>query len=83
MRTDRQTPLDFDNFVTFESRKTPNSSEFKTRKVPNNLLAIAKNAAAKCFNCLEDLCDAKFGVHLGLRKMKTKECQEKYYAPIK
>ena len=82
MRTDRQTPLDFDNFVTFKSRKTPNSSKFKTRKVPNNLLAIAKNAAVKCFHRLEDLCDANFGVHLGLRKMNTKECKEKYYPPI-
>ena len=50
MRTDRQTPLDFDNFVCFIVRKTPNSSVFKTRKVPNNLLAIAKNAAVKCFH---------------------------------
>ena len=83
MRTNRQTPLDFDNFMTFIIWKTPNSSEFKTRKVLNNLLAITKKARAKCFNCLDDLCDAKFGMHLGLRKMKTKEFREKYYALIK
>jgi len=49
----------------------------------NSLLAIAKIAGFKCFRKgLGEICDAKFGMHLGLRLGVTEESREKYYPPI-
>ena len=80
MRADKNTPLDFDNFVLLEkSASNPNGPT----RVMNSLLAIAKIAGFKCFRKgLGDICDAKFGMHLGLRMGVTEESREKYYPPI-
>ena len=80
MRADKNTPLDFDNFVLLEkSASNPNGPT----RVMNSLLAIAKIAGFKCFRKgLGDICDAKFGMHLGLRLGVTEESREKYYPPI-
>ena len=66
----KNTPLDFDNFVLLEkSASTPNGPTM----IMNSLLANAKIAGSKCFNKhLGDICDAKFGMHLGLRMGCTK-----------
>ena len=84
MRNDKDTPLNFDNFVSLEKPKSnPKDPKKKeTKKVPNSLLAIAKAAGAKCFNHLEEQCDAKFVMHLGLRRKTAEVAKKKYCASI-
>ena len=81
MRNDQETQIDFDNFVSLEkSESKPKDKKKKENmKVTNSLLALAKAAGAKCFDGIEDQCDAIFGMHLGLRKKSSAKVQEKYY----
>ena len=48
-------------------------------KVANSLLAIAKAAAVKCFNDIEAKCDARFGMHIGVKRKTTPAAKAKYY----
>lgn len=94
-RNHPKTPLDFEPFVMLpeskgkakKSKPQAVTSQPKTTtsavRVTNSLLAVAKAASSKCFNHLEDYQDAAFGMHLGLRKINTKDCKERYYEPIR